>query len=240
MSSRFSITSASPSGGSLLADTTVTLYGSGLQALFRGIYKPRYSIRLVVAASDSEATITLPCRTMGAGVHRLTFTLQGSNAEFTQHGQVAVSSEQPGLRFVCFSEPRFTALRPVVGPSWQGSAITLTTTMVNCPQPDDQLHRCNPPPLDILERMDTLSTAGFGTGYPRTSNFGRCRWLCQASFGCFDADFVDVYGPMGNVSETTATCLLPPELNGHEGHVEVRTARSSPLRDGRQTALPSR
>ena len=219
---RFTVMSASPSGGSLLADSTLTFTGSGFTQLHRGIFKPKYSIRPFVVFSDTQMTLTLPCRTMGTGVHRLTFTVLGSTAEYTQDGQIAVASQQPGVRFVCFSEPRFTAVRPVVGPSWQNSPVTLTTTMVNCLQSDDQLFRCNPPPLDILERLDPLAGTGWSS-YPRTPNFGRCRWLCQEALGCYGGA-VDAYGPVGNVSETSATCLVPPELNGHEGNVEIQLA----------------
>ena len=224
MAGRFLVTSASPSGGSLAGDSLITLQGSGFTSLHRGIYKPKYSIRLLTVLSDSEMTVQLPCRTMGTGVHRLTFTLLGSTAEYTQAGVVAVASEQPGLRFVCFSEPRTTALRPVVGPSWQDSPVVLTTTMVSCPFPNDMLYRCNPPPLDILERQDTFAAAGtFGARYPRTADFGRCRWMCSETFGCYGPP-VDVYGPIGNVTATSATCLLPPALNGHKGNVEIQLA----------------
>ena len=209
MASRFTITSVYPSGGSLAGDSTLSIQGTDMLNLHRGIFKPKYSIRGLNVISATEATLTLPCRTMGTGVHRLTFTLQGANTEYTQDGQVAVASEQPGLRFVCFSEPRHTALRPVVGPSWQGSPVTLTTTMVNCLQPTDSLFRCNPPPLDILERMDPFAPSGL-VNYPRTPAFARCRWLCQASLGCSSTP-IDAYGPVGNVSTDTATCLQPPQ-----------------------------
>ena len=178
-------------GGS---STQITFHGNGFLKLHRGIYKPKYSIRLFTVLSDSEMTVDLPCRTMGTGVHRLTFTMQGSSAEYTQSGQIAVASEQPGLRFVCSPEPRFTALRPVVGPSWQGSAVTLTTTLVNCLQPNDQLFRCNPPPLDIFDRVDPLATSGF-RNYPKTSQFGRCRWICSQVLGCYDSDPI-TYRPL--------------------------------------------
>ena len=223
MAGRFAVTSATPSGGSLASDATITFGGYGLLNLHRGFFKPKYSIRLLNIISDTEATLQLPCRTMGTGEHRLTFTQTGSTVEYTQTGQVAVSSELPGIRFICFSEPRFTALRPVVGPSWQHSPVTLTTNMVNCIQSVDRLYRCNPPPLDILERMDPFASAGFPGGYLRTNNFGRCRWVCDRVLGCL-GPAVDYYGPIGNVSETQATCLMPPELNGHEGHLEIQIA----------------
>ena len=223
MAARFSVASATPSGGSLLADSTITFTGSGFSQLHRGVFKPKYSIRLLNVLSNNEMTLTLPCRTMGTGIHRLTFTMLGSTTEYTAQGQVAIASQNPGIRFVCFSEPRFTALRPVVGPSWQNSPVTLTTTMVSCTQPNDQLTRCNPPPLDILDRMDPFASAGFGPNYARQTSFGRCRWLCSLALGC-DGRPIDAYGPIGNVSESAATCLMPPELNGHEGNVEVQLA----------------
>ena len=34
----------------------------------------------------------------------------------------------------------------------------------------------------------------------------------------------DAYGPIGNVTADTATCLVPPALNNHEGAVEVQLA----------------
>ena len=111
------------------------------------------------------------------------------------------------MRFVCFTEPRHTAVRPVVGPSFRGSPVVLTNTLIasQCVQPDDQVWRCNPPPLDILERMDPFGSSGFVWPYPRTSTFARCRWLCARTFGCVAnpdlPDEVDVYGPVGNVRD---------------------------------------
>ena len=195
----------------------ITFTGTGLLQLQRAVYKPKYSIRLVTVVSDSEASVILPCRTMGTGVHRLTFTLSGSNVEYEPSGD-------GGLKFLCFSEPRFTGLRPVLGPSWQGSPVVLTTTMVSCQQSIDQLYRCNPPPLDILERMDPFGSSKL-PNYGRTRDFGRCRWICTSNngYGCTDT-VVDAYGPVGNVTETSLTCLVPPELNGHEGAVEIQLA----------------
>ena len=64
-------------------------------------------------------------RTCGGilNARNMTFTIIGSNVEYA-------SSVGAGLKFVCFQEPRFTALRPIVGPSWQGSAVTLVTTLM--------------------------------------------------------------------------------------------------------------
>ena len=31
-------------------------------------------------------------------------------------------------------------------------------------------------------------------------------------------------GRIGNVTDTTVTCLVPPELNGYEGHLEIQVA----------------
>ena len=227
----FSIDDVSPSGGALTSDTVVTLRGSGLLRLNRGIYKPKYSIRTVTALSDEEATVILPCRTMGTGLHRLTFTVEGSNTEYAGSGGT-------GLQFVCFAEPRHTAVRPIAGPSWQGSPVVLTSTMVNCFQPTDQLYRCNPPPFDVLERIDPLAGAQL-TAYGRTREFGRCRWLCSLSFGCSGAP-LDVYGPIGNVTSETATCLMPPELNGREVSGVECTGPEPPWRRRRQRALASR
>ena len=214
----FQITAISPSGGYITEDTTLQIEGVGLLNLQRGIFKPKYSIRPIVATSDTTATMLMPCRNMGAGVHRLTFVAIGANTEYTETGSVAVSNEQPGVRFVCFTEPRHTAVRPVVGPSFRGSPVVLTNTLIasQCVQPDDQVWRCNPPPLDILERMDPFGSSGFVRPYPRTSTFARCRWLCARTFGCVAnpdlPDEVDVYGPVGNVTATSITCLMPPEV----------------------------
>lgn len=213
----FTVTAASPVGGSLSGDTVITFRGTGLSQLSRAIFKPKYSIRAVTILSNSMATVDLPCRTMGTGTHRLTFMLEGSNEEYA-------SSGGDGLQFVCFPEPRFTALRPILGPSWQGSPVVLLSSMVSCTQSVDNLHRCNPPPFDILERMNPFRRSSLAT-YDGTRQFGRCRWICTTSngFACPDGA-ADAYGPIGNVTADTATCLVPPALNNHEGAVEVQLA----------------
>lgn len=214
----FSIISASPSGGSLSGDTLLTFRGTGLSKLYRALFKPKYSIRLVDVISDTEATVPMPCRTMGTGVHRLTFTVIGSNTEYA-------SSGGEGLQFICYTEPRFTGLRPILGPSWQHSPVVLISSMTtSCTQSNDQLFRCNPPPFDILERMDPFKRSSL-VAYDRTREFGRCRWVCTTlnGYGCPDGS-VDAYGPIGNVTADSVTCLVPPELNNHEGAVEIQVA----------------
>lgn len=124
-STAFSITDVSPTGGAVSDDTIITVRGTGLLKLRQAIFKPRFSIRLVESLDDTEAAVPMPCRSMGAGIHRLTFTLQGSNVEYAGAGG-------DGLRFVCFQEPRFDGLRPVLGPSWPRSPVTLTSTLVTC------------------------------------------------------------------------------------------------------------
>ena len=131
----FTITHVSPSGGSVGDDMLVTFRGTGLLNLRQAIYKPRYALRSVTALSNTEATVLLPCRTMGAGVHDLTVLLQSSSIEYQSSGGT-------GIRFVCFQEPRFDGSRPVLGPSWPGMKISLTTTLLNCFLPSDQLYRC--------------------------------------------------------------------------------------------------
>ena len=124
-STAFSITDVRPTGGAVTDDTIITVRGTGLLKLRQAIFKPRFSIRLVEALDDTEATIPMPCRSMGAGITTLTFTLMGSNVEFASAGG-------DGLRFVCFQEPRFDGIRPVLGPSWPRSPVTLTTSLVTC------------------------------------------------------------------------------------------------------------
>ena len=72
--------------------------------------------------------------------------------------------------------------------------------------------------------MDPLRRSSLGT-YERTRHFGRCRWVCTTNdgYGCPDGA-ADAYGPVGNETDDTATCLVPAALNHHEGAVEVQLA----------------
>ena len=63
-------------------------------------------------------------------------------------------------------------------------------------------------------------------GYPRTMDFARCRWICTEALGCETTEVGDVeeYGPVGNVTGNTATCLVPPGLHGDEPHAPMPPA----------------
>ena len=86
----------------------------------------------------------MPCQQLGnAHIHKMSFNLfGGGNAEYASSGGT-------GLQFICFPEPRFTAVRPVAGPSWQGSALHLTTTLSTCTWPESELYKCNLCPVTM-------------------------------------------------------------------------------------------
>lgn len=176
----FSITHVSPTGGSTFGDTMLTLRGSGLLQLRQAQFRPRFNTRLIEATSDDLATIVLPCRTMGPEIHTLTFLLHGRSTEYAGSGGT-------GLRFICFNEPRYDGLRPVLGPSFEGLSITLTSTLVTCTLSAEQRHRCNPPPLNLLDERNLLSGSTVQVR-PRRDRCCCCCRRCRCYCRCCRCD----------------------------------------------------
>lgn len=211
--SNFTISHVSPVGSSTFGETTITLRGSGLSQLRQAIFRPRFMSLLVEVRSDAEVTVQMNCRLLQAGLHTLNFQIIGRTTEYPGSGGT-------GLRLVCFNEPRFDGLRPVLGPSHPGMLITLTSTLTVCTRPEAEQHLCMPPALDIMDRMNLLASSTV-ISWARTRDVARCRYVCDFLLGCNDRP-IDVTGPVGNVTRERVQCYLPPEIHSHSGRVEIQ------------------
>ena len=166
----WSITRASPMGGSVFGDVLLTLTGHGFDKLQRVQYNPRKTQVSIWAISATRAQTYLPCSKMGLGLHTMLVRL------FT--GEVQTVGTGDGLKFVCHSSLQSDGLIPFAGPSWPGLAVEVTVSnqLMRCTQPERWFYKCMPPPYTAIDKALYLNDNTGVSGAP-TIETARCRFV---------------------------------------------------------------